>query len=822
MFRLLLFTCLTSFTLESSAQLCSGSLGDPVATIDFGNGSSGFGLPLPAGKTNYSFVYNSCPVDGQYTITSATLNCFSRSWHSITNDHTPDDEGGYFMLVNASVGPGVFYVDTVKTLCDNTTYEFSSYIINMTNSSSCGGNAITPNLTFTIETESGQLLTKYNTGNIAVQANPDWKQYGTYITTPANAGKIIIKISNNAPGGCGNDLALDDIVFRPCGPKVELSLDGKTTTDVSLCLSSANVYSLGATFSAGFIDPQKQWQSSIDSGKNWQNIVGEVNSFYNYQPTKEGMVLFRLLIGEGNNIYIPSCRIASSPIKVTINHNPTLQLTKNLPQCVGSTLAFTVSGTTSYQWIGPNGFNSLLQNPTITNIQLSDAGMYYVTGTNSYGCKSTDSVFVHISPPIALSLDGKLTSDTAICLSSANTYTIGATFATDFINPQKQWQSSIDSGKTWQNIVGETNSMYKYQPSNAGTIMFRLLISEGNNAFVASCRTLSSPIKVTINSRPTLQLPKNLPQCVGSTVALNVSGTTSYQWVGPNGFNSLLQNPTIANIQPSNIGKYYVTGTSLAGCKTVDSIMVQIFPPIQVSINPTLFGCEGDNFQLSATGGMHYKWSPAVTLNSDTVSNPIANPTISTQYAVTITDQYGCSVKNTTQIKVSKIPVVDAGPDKEIVRGDSVQLMARITGIDFHYSWYPTNNMANSNSLQPFVRPQYTQRYMLTAVSDSGCGSSVDAVWITVIEAIKIPNTFTPNGDGINDQWVMANIPSPNNFIVEIYTATGQLVYRKVGYNSPWDGSFNGKKLPPGTYYYVVDTKLPRFNKMVGFVTMLY
>jgi gliding motility-associated-like protein len=822
MIRKLLFIFSTLFTLESSAQLCSGSLGDPVATIDFGNGSSGFGLPLPTGKTNYSFLYNSCPVDGQYTITSATLNCFSRSWHSITNDHTPDDIGGFFMLVNASVGPGVFYVDTVNTLCDNTTYEFSSYIINMTNSTSCGGNAITPNLTFTIETESGQLLTKYNTGNIAVQANPDWKQYGTYITTPPNAGKIIIKISNNAPGGCGNDLALDDIVFRPCGPKVELSLDGKTTADVTICSSSSSVYTLGATFSAGFIDPQKQWQTSIDSGKNWQNIVGEVNSFYNYQPSKEGMVLFRLLIGEGNNIYIPSCRIASSPIKVTINPSPTLQLTKNLPQCVGSTLPFTVSGTTSYQWVGPKGFNSILQNPTIANIQLSDAGMYYVTGTNSYGCKSTDSVFVHVSPPIALSLDGKLTSDTAICLSSANTYTIGATFATDFINPKKQWQSSIDSGKTWQNIVGETNSMYMYQPSNASTIMFRFLISEGNNAFVASCRTLSSPIKVTINPRPTLQLTKNLPQCVGSSIDFAVSGTTSYQWVGPNGFNSLLQNPTIANIQPSNIGTYYVTGTSIAGCKTVDSIMVQIFPPIQATINPTLFGCEGDNFQLSATGGMHYKWSPAVTLNSDTVSNPIANPTTSTQYVVTITDQYGCSVKNTTQIQVSKTPIVDAGPDKEIVRGDSVQLLARITGIDFRYSWQPNTNMANPNSLQPFVRPQYTQRYILTAISDSGCGSSFDAVWITVIEAIKIPNTFTPNGDGINDQWVMANISSPNNFFVEIFTATGQMVYRKVGYNSPWDGTINGKKLPSGTYYYVVDTKLPRFNKIVGFVTLLY
>jgi hypothetical protein len=85
---------------------------------------------------------------------------------------------------------------------------------------SCNSNPILPKLVFNIETTTGTVLGTYSTGNIASPGTPTWKQYGLFFTTPLNTNTVIIRITNTAPGGCGNDLALDDITFRPCGPTV--------------------------------------------------------------------------------------------------------------------------------------------------------------------------------------------------------------------------------------------------------------------------------------------------------------------------------------------------------------------------------------------------------------------------------------------------------------------------------------------------------------------------------------------------------------------------------------------------------------------------
>ena len=642
MHRLLLFTFLFFLTSKANAQLCTGSLGDPVAIINFGNGFNTIGQSLPTGKTNYNYVNTACPSDGQYSIVSATPGCFSQTWHNLLSDHTPNDIGGYFMLVNASLGPGVFYIDTIKTLCGNTTYEFSSFIVNVVNNKSCGGNPIAPNLTFRIETIDGNLLTSYNTGNLALQATPDWQQYGTYVTTPAVPGNIVIKIINNAPGGCGNDLAIDDIMFRPCGPKLDISFNGKVTPDTTVCFASNPSIEMQAIQSSGFINPKKQWQLSSDSGKTWINAIGEVNSFYTFKPSSTGTFLCRVLIGEGDNLYISSCRIASNPIKITVEANPILQISKEITACEGGNITLTATGGNQYQWVGPNGFNSSIQNQIISNIQIKDSGIYSVTGISNSGCSATKSL------------------------------------------------------------------------------------------------TLS------------------------------------------------------------------------------------VFKGITASINPNLSGCEGKSFQLEASGGLHFKWSPSNVLNNDTLSNPIATPKETTLFTVDISNDFGCTAKTTTQVNIWKLPFADAGPDLQIFQGDSVKLLGKISGSNVTYYWQSMISNSYINQLQPIVKPNFSQEYQLIATSDSGCGNSIDIVLVTVIQMINIPNTFTPNGDGYNDYWDLKNITYPNNYLVEIFTPTGQLVYRSLGYNTLWDGRSNGKKLPAGTYYYVIDTKTTKFGKIAGFVTLIY
>ena len=202
------------------AQTCTGGLGDPIIDITFGAGPN-FGAPLASGITNLQYLSNQCPNDGQYTITNSTSNCYNGSWINLTADHT-GDPNGYFMLINASYQPSDFYVQTVTGLCPGTTYQFAAWILNMF----AYGGAILPNITFSIENTDGTLLDSIHTGDVA-STNPEkWVQYGFYFTTPAGVSTVVLRMTNNAPGGNGNDLAMDDITFRPAGPSMMIAIAG--------------------------------------------------------------------------------------------------------------------------------------------------------------------------------------------------------------------------------------------------------------------------------------------------------------------------------------------------------------------------------------------------------------------------------------------------------------------------------------------------------------------------------------------------------------------------------------------------------------------
>ena len=106
------------------------------------------------------------------------------------------------------------------------------------------------------------------------------------------------------------------------------------------------------------------------------------------------------------------------------------------------------------------------------------------------------------------------------------------------------------------------------------------------------------------------------------------------------------------------------------------------------------------------------------------------------------------------------------------------------------------------------------------SVTGRGACTSTDEILVTVLKLPKPPNTFTPNGDGVNDQWEIKYLDQYPGCVLEVYTTQGQLVYRSVGYVNKWDGTSNGKVLPFGTYYYVIDPKSGR-GKIAGYVTII-
>ena len=178
--KIVIIFCVFFFTNGIHAQLgfCTGNSGDPIFTEDFGTGTS-YTPQLPVGTTTYTFVGFPGPQDGQYTIGPQTSHY---GW-SMPSDHT-DDVNGKALIVNASFTTGEFYTTSIDGLCENTTYEFSSWLMNILPLSGCGGNGIPVNVQFEIWDDTDtNLLASGDTGNIYSSSVPTWEQYGLVFQT---------------------------------------------------------------------------------------------------------------------------------------------------------------------------------------------------------------------------------------------------------------------------------------------------------------------------------------------------------------------------------------------------------------------------------------------------------------------------------------------------------------------------------------------------------------------------------------------------------------------------------------------------------------
>lgn len=362
------------------AQLCTGSLGDPVVNINFAPGT---GLPSVPG---YTYAASSCPNDGFYTVTGATSGCFGNAWHTVNSDHGGN---GGFMLVNASYTPGDFFVSRVNGLCPSTTYEFAAWVMNVLRF-----NGIKPNLVFSIETPSGTILQQFSTGDIAETANPAWNQYGFYFKTPAQDAEIVLRIRNNAPGGNGNDIALDDITFRPCGPAITAQIEGYGSS-AGLCIDSAGVFNLKAGVSAGFIDPVYFWQQSTDTGKTWKDIPGASGTDLQVNPQSEGIYFYRFSVTERIGLGNAACRVASGNLSISIYGLPLVDAGPDRSLIAGDTIRLMAKVTGKdpiYQWSPPDYLDDPRKMEPLAFPPINQR--YSLLVTTLYGCKASDEVLV--------------------------------------------------------------------------------------------------------------------------------------------------------------------------------------------------------------------------------------------------------------------------------------------------------------------------------------------------------------------------------------------------------------------------------------------
>ena len=222
--------------------------------------------------------------------------------------------------------------------------------------------------------------------------------------------------------------------------------------------------------------------------------------------------------------------------------------------------------------------------------------------------------------------------------------------------------------------------------------------------------------------------------------------------------------------------------------------------------------CPGQTADLVSSSGsmsgstlLSYTWFKDDYLISGSTVDTLA-ASEEGNYKVRIANGLPTCYSEATQSLLVQDVVVNAGPDKTMYQGDSVKLEGSSNG-NYQYVWKPSHALSDTTILQPIARPQVSLVYVIKATSSLGC-TATDEVLVEVFVPIKVPNAFSPNGDGLNDNWVIDGMEKFPNSKVNVFNRWGNSIYTdNNGYRAPWDGMHNGQHLPTGTYYYIIDLK---------------
>ncbi|MEL6675204.1 MAG: gliding motility-associated C-terminal domain-containing protein [Bacteroidota bacterium] len=354
-----LMSLLTFFPTFSQAQVCQGNLGENIFTEgDFGEGTANILLPNPNIAPGYNYTTNPPPSDGQYVITNHTgawANLYP-SWLRIFDNSSSNQ--GYMMVVNASFSPGKFYEQTVTGLCENTLFEFSADVINLIGRNVA--NHIKPNVSFLIDD-----VVVFSTGDI--DQDQIWHTYGFTFSTQPGQTSVKLSLQNNAPGGIGNDLAIDNIAFRACGPEARVGPE----TDIFVC-EDGDPFVMQAILNGNqYPNPAFQWQRSPDGGLTWENIPGANGNTFTHTAQASGFYYYRYLVANENvNLSNAKCRILSN-----------VKIVEVVPKF------YTVFDTIC------TGLTYMTGNNAYTT-----TGVYVDTLTSSIGCDSIRTLHLNVVP----------------------------------------------------------------------------------------------------------------------------------------------------------------------------------------------------------------------------------------------------------------------------------------------------------------------------------------------------------------------------------------------------------------------------------------
>ena len=175
----------------------------------------------------------------------------------------------------------------------------------------------------------------------------------------------------------------------------------------------------------------------------------------------------------------------------------------------------------------------------------------------------------------------------------------------------------------------------------------------------------------------------------------------------------------------------------------------------------------------------------------------------------------GCTGSQTRNLVVEASPVLRLRNSTTIARGESLRLEPKTDSLDVsgsRYEWAPPTGLDNPNARTPTATPTQTTTYQLTVTSANGCQARATTT-VVIADFIFIPDVFSPNDDGTNDNWEILRTDQYPPFEVYVYNRWGELIfYEKEGHKNFWNGTYEGKKVEAGVYGYVIRPTLAESN----------
>jgi gliding motility-associated-like protein len=518
--------------------------------------------------------------------------------------------------------------------------------------------------------------------------------------------------------------------------------------------------------------------------------------------------------------------IATQPIKPSVTNQTTSMLT-------GTSFTVTPGGVpdgTTYTWPAPTYTGGVTGGSAQSTGQSNISGsltiptgtgtaIYIVTPTSGACIGATFTVTVTVSSSCTPVTIGTQPADNSMCTTSGNaSFTVVASGSAPFTY---QWQ--YNNSGTWANVANGTPAGALYTNATTATMSVAGNSSAGSpqyRCYVTNCtgatNATSNAVTLTVNPLPTANAGTDGNACDLNFILSAVPSIGTGTWTKLSGPGSATFTPDAnqpgAKVTVDQSGTYYFTWAEMNGtCQSTDVVRVvfRSLPAVSAGKDTTI--CISDNIQLQGVGTGSFSWEPAVMIINPKIKNPVAALLSTTEFIVTLTDQYGCKNSDTVLVSVLDLPIAYAGPDLvlEYLFGASLEATEPGANETGRWSLISGSGVFNdtTSALTDVNELSLGENILLWKVRNGVCPPSDDYLSITVNNLV-IPTLITPNMDGKNDYFVLRGIETLGKTELTIFDRRGALVYKNSNYDNSWNGvDYNDRPLLDDTYFFVIKSE---------------